>query len=514
MKFFLVSLLLVLGFTGAAPMAFAASATEAVNTPQGPITCSAGCWCAGPGGAKKIEGVSSDTCANRCKTDFKDSGGNVIEYRAIGCATNPSGTPQYNLRCFKKDDVTDQKICTDTLKGMLLTSEQPEECVPNSVYCVMDPNRPDAYKTTLNVPIGAMKDTRSIADYFANIYNYLLGIAAVIVTVMFIIGGFQYMLSALSSAQAAKGKERMKTSAIGFALLMSAYLILQTVSPATLKMRLPTLPKTKPLGALLENASCERLHDKLGYKLQPKTAGKTACGDVGTMTADPNGTPLADQTCMYSDCRAVGIDARCLPNAKGGGDCVKCGDVTPANFLSSGIQPSSSVCTALKLPDDAANNIKNYCFYTHDTSMIISGYRTAWTFTGTVVGGVAGFVLPVPGGAYTGTLLGAALTGPNVSDINMGTCAEMALECNGIGACEQYDVVDVVNATTDDGLEEVEDPSGKVSGIFFGGDMTLSTICNDDPCGVGGCRMEGLNDCVSTSDESQSQQSDYDFYIP
>ncbi|MBI2551282.1 hypothetical protein HYV73_02965 [Candidatus Uhrbacteria bacterium] len=120
---------------------------------------------------------------------------------------------------------------------------------------------PSFIPPSLNVPIpnlnfsaivdkGGSLQINFIGEYFKAVYEYLLGISLVVATVMFIIGGFQYTLSALASSQAAKGKERMKQAAIGVVLLMSTYLILYTVNPSLVFFK--PLNLSKVAGILIE----------------------------------------------------------------------------------------------------------------------------------------------------------------------------------------------------------------------------------------------------------------------
>ncbi len=70
-----------------------------------------------------------------------------------------------------------------------------------------------------------------LSQYIAGLYQYLLGIGGMIALVMVLVGGLQYVLGAGAKAQIEKGKERMKNGVIGLILLLSVYLILQTVNP-------------------------------------------------------------------------------------------------------------------------------------------------------------------------------------------------------------------------------------------------------------------------------------------
>ncbi|MEN9558245.1 MAG: hypothetical protein RL141_614 [Candidatus Parcubacteria bacterium] len=81
------------------------------------------------------------------------------------------------------------------------------------------------------------KDTSSLlAQYVAGVYRYALSISAVVATIMFVHGAFQYLLgSALKSI--ASGKEIMMDAVMGLLLVFSATFILRTVNPDTLTLK-------------------------------------------------------------------------------------------------------------------------------------------------------------------------------------------------------------------------------------------------------------------------------------
>lgn len=74
-----------------------------------------------------------------------------------------------------------------------------------------------------------------IAQYVAAAFRYVISIAAVAATIMFVYGAFLYLLgSAIPSI--ARGKDIMKDAVVGMLLVLGAHLILRTINPALINL--------------------------------------------------------------------------------------------------------------------------------------------------------------------------------------------------------------------------------------------------------------------------------------
>lgn len=69
-----------------------------------------------------------------------------------------------------------------------------------------------------------------LGEYVGGVYQYLLGIGALLATIMIMIGGLQYTLAS-GSGNTAKAKKRITDAVIGLVLLFCVYLILWIVNP-------------------------------------------------------------------------------------------------------------------------------------------------------------------------------------------------------------------------------------------------------------------------------------------
>ncbi|HWQ99701.1 MAG TPA: hypothetical protein VN397_02525 [Candidatus Methylomirabilis sp.] len=102
------------------------------------------------------------------------------------------------------------------------------------------------YVPVLNVPIpgldftdypitegGGKISVPFFSAYVGAIYRYMLSVVVLIATIMFTYGAFQYLLGT-AITQIKNGKRIMLDAVMGMLLVLSSYLILRTINPATL----------------------------------------------------------------------------------------------------------------------------------------------------------------------------------------------------------------------------------------------------------------------------------------
>ncbi|MEA2113734.1 MAG: hypothetical protein U9P63_03725 [Patescibacteria group bacterium] len=85
-----------------------------------------------------------------------------------------------------------------------------------------------------------MKDV-DLAQYISYFYTFGLGLVALLAVGGLAIGGFLYMLSDTISSKE-EAKKYIWSALSGLVLLLSAYLILNTINPNLVKLKAPTLP--------------------------------------------------------------------------------------------------------------------------------------------------------------------------------------------------------------------------------------------------------------------------------
>jgi hypothetical protein len=96
---------------------------------------------------------------------------------------------------------------------------------------------------TPQISIGGGK-IANLGDYVAQAYNYALGFVLMIAIIMVMIGGVQWIM-ARGGGGVEAAKKRISNAVLGVVLLLAAYLILNTVSPAIVKLSLPRVPLNK-----------------------------------------------------------------------------------------------------------------------------------------------------------------------------------------------------------------------------------------------------------------------------
>lgn len=120
------------------------------------------------------------------------------------------------------------------------------------------------FPVRLGVAIGGVDAVNGLTEYVNVVYRYLTAIVLVVTIVMITYGGFRYLLSA-TALGVSDGKDIIKNGIIGMVLVLSSYVILNTINPATTVLQLTRPP---------ENIRCEAFR----ASLQAQTAqGNDQC---------------------------------------------------------------------------------------------------------------------------------------------------------------------------------------------------------------------------------------------
>lgn len=99
----------------------------------------------------------------------------------------------------------------------------------------------------LIVPLPLLAQTNPCTQKPANlgrcvnqIYVWSLGIASLLALLMMVLGSYYYMTSQGNAEQAGKGKDMIIQSLMGIVLLFAAYLLLNTINPDLVNLKLKT----------------------------------------------------------------------------------------------------------------------------------------------------------------------------------------------------------------------------------------------------------------------------------
>ncbi len=423
------------------------------------------CYCSVEGqGATAYPSDGSRLTSADCQEECREAG-----YSVAACAFDSSQKPQYNVNCFLPDECTSQ--------NGELSKTQPGECKQGMFYCYPDPSK--AAKAPLQVRIGDYDLSGDMGEYVSVLYQWLIGIATTIAIVFLMVSGLRWSFGGLSAEQIGAAKKTIANALVGLILLLSTYLILFTVNPHLVNLQVPAFPMIKTV-SIVGEGSCGYLKGVWGtqaylvkngapfdspyaegqdpgkpYTLANPTDG-TNCGSISDVTNDPEGNAVTERTCQFDYCPDPGD--RCLATATTG-ECVSCGEIIPGGSTT----PTSSVCSSLKISDEMSGGVlkkANYCFYTNDPHMVVSGLTLALLVPTTVVG-----FAPIT------ALIGADA----VTDATTGTCASLQIDCSTIKTCGDYDNQQVTNSITDDELDDLVPR-------FYSGSVNIKTICEADPC--------------------------------
>lgn len=427
------------------------------------------CFCSSEQGTAPGPKMTKTECAQSCLAK-----GNTM----VTCAYSANQYPdRANLKCFK------QKECeSEPYFGIFDKNHQPPDCPAGKHLCFPKPE-----PIALSVNIGSTTHVLNLGEYIKAGYDYAIGISLIIVTVLIMIGGVQWILAAGVSSQLSAAKKRIWNAITGLIIIVCAALILETVNPALLILTPPKANLLKRIVLLTEETSCEDLiraavargesPDQV-VRLSEATQGKykkLECGSVAPVLKGLSGDQVTDgSTCQFETCQPDGTGTKRL--CAGIGDravCTSCQEVFPTQTIGSlgtgtnvsGVAPSSSVCQQLS-PDVFKGGLgysgkSRVCFWTSEAGLAVDGLTAVQAAT----------ALVAPQNVFAG-LAGIEA----VSAMTQGTCAEISIECQKIKSCRDYDDILAQNKIENECLDDINP--------YLGTDLDLARVCSTDPCGV------------------------------
>lgn len=127
--------------------------------------------------------------------------------------------------------------------------------------------------TKLQVDIGSTGAIAGLPLYINTAYKYALGIGVIVMIVVIVFSGIQWMLSgAVSSINTSK--DRIKNAALGLLLLFGANTLLYTINPQLLNLKVPPMHAIRP-----EKFNVAQTTGEEGVRCDPGEAN--ACADKG-----------------------------------------------------------------------------------------------------------------------------------------------------------------------------------------------------------------------------------------
>lgn len=103
----------------------------------------------------------------------------------------------------------------------------------------------------LQVSIGGYK-VEGIEQYIVRIYSYFVGITGVVAGIMIIWAGVKWLTSGGIPDRISDAKKKIGNALIGMVLVLGSYVILQTINPALVNLRLPPVKMAREVVELIE----------------------------------------------------------------------------------------------------------------------------------------------------------------------------------------------------------------------------------------------------------------------
>lgn len=129
-----------------------------------------------------------------------------------------------------------------------------------------------AGQTQAQITIGEKRTFRDLGEYIPTVYTYLVGIAGLLAALLIIKGGFEYITSAGDASRVTAAKETITNSIIGLVLVLGSYVVLNTINPELVNLKLPGVYMVRPIYTL---TWCHEIIDDpkiIGTAEEPKVA--------------------------------------------------------------------------------------------------------------------------------------------------------------------------------------------------------------------------------------------------
>lgn len=162
-------------------------------------------------------------------------------------------------------------------------STETYEFVAPELAVTLDPN----FKFSPILSEGGIIKVTYLSEYIQMIYNYLLGVMSIVVIIMVMIRGVQY-LTAGSSGRTKEATKGIRGVVWGFALLLCSYTLLKLVNPELMMFRAleleevttVLLPYGESEAEFVDGTVCSTTRTPSGSTIQAN--GKQLCTDMAT----------------------------------------------------------------------------------------------------------------------------------------------------------------------------------------------------------------------------------------
>lgn len=165
------------------------------------------------------------------------------------------------------------------------------------------PKIPDVYfRPQVEIPgpfgfSGTKKvDENLMADYFRAFYVYFISVVGILAVAMIVFGGFRWITAAGNSSKIQSAKDTITSALIGLALALTSNVILRTINPNLIKLRIPGLDEIQT-----------RLQREYFCTPSGKNASDAAKGKPCGMPVPYTDADGRSKTCVSDFCATTGI---------------------------------------------------------------------------------------------------------------------------------------------------------------------------------------------------------------
>ena len=168
--------------------------------------------------------------------------------------------PQFNPLCWQKgsgsgDETKDPLSCTGARQKWLGVSDssvaegwvKDTECGGTGDDVKWGKCLPPG-KTITSIALGGKRVFYNIGEYVKTGYRIALSVAGILAAVVIIISGLQWTASGGNSEVISSAKKRIAGAAMGLVLAFGSYIILNTINPALVNLRLPQTYMIRQVG--------------------------------------------------------------------------------------------------------------------------------------------------------------------------------------------------------------------------------------------------------------------------
>lgn len=91
----------------------------------------------------------------------------------------------------------------------------------------------------LQAPIGGLSRVANLGEYIAGLYRYAIVLAGVLAGIMITVGGLKWLMAAGNASVIESAKKTIFGALVGLILVFTSYIILNTINPQLVKLRVP-----------------------------------------------------------------------------------------------------------------------------------------------------------------------------------------------------------------------------------------------------------------------------------